>query len=847
VTVQTKDDPPRTWTVKADATGRASISGLSAGVYYVSVNSTGAFPLGVADREIVTVEAATGREDAGKWTLRVTARAPVGQGLVLDRNELDHLPSSMSAGSIIETAIPGPISSRIDGGGIGTGDPALFGSRGASWTTTSYRIGEMDVTNPARTGTPLFYPDLRMFESVGVTTGVAPVEFGQPGAAISLTPRRPGSQRHGAVEGSFTTSGLVAAGGTATAPAIASLSSFGDGAFQWSGPITSRVGAFVMFSHTQSRHFDRAGTAELIGEATSLFTNVVAKMSDRDEVRFIGSVQGVTRPYADRAQFLSSETLTEWVAFSHAQVAWDRRSSNGTRWSFGGGFSRGSYTPESPASASGGIVDVLTNGPMPMPPSDDVATSWSGRAQIEPRTMRAAGVSHSLRAGIIFGRDSSSSHQINAPSVAELDAGVIARIWQWQAAAGDSSRHATTLTAYAADRIAVSPKVTADLGLRFEHAAGSASGAPQGIAWSTVAPRASLRWTPVDAIVVTAAFGRYQSRLPLNDLAWGDPAGAWAKVYRWVLNEGALPFSPASFGPVVGRAGAGPIGTIDPELKSPHTDEYVLGVEAKVNAKTTLRGSAVIRREKDLVGQTATGVSYNVIAVPDQGVDYTSASDDRLLSTYSRVPLPTPADAFQLTNPAGASASYDGIEIEMERRGDALSMILGVMAYRSNATAGGSGFGAMQNDQGVIGNTYADPNMTTYAYGRPFFDRAYVLKWSTLYKGAHDIHAAATVRYQDGQPFSRVVLASGLSQGPELVPAFPSGLTRFTYTLTLDARVEKGFALGHSRRVAIALDLFNLTNMANEVEENPLTGASFRATTAVQPPRTARLGFKFEF
>jgi hypothetical protein len=72
-------------------------------------------------------------------------------------------------------------------------------------------------------------------------------------------------------------------------------------------------------------------------------------------------------------------------------------------------------------------------------------------------------------------------------------------------------------------------------------------------------------------------------------------------------------------------------------------------------------------------------------------------------------------------------------------------------------------------------------------------------------------------------------------------------LTRFTYTLTLDARLEKGFALGHGRRVAIALDVFNLTNMANEVEEDPVSGATFRQTTAVQPPRTARLGFRFEF
>jgi hypothetical protein len=151
-----------------------------------------------------------------------------------------------------------------------------------------------------------------------------------------------------------------------------------------------------------------------------------------------------------------------------------------------------------------------------------------------------------------------------------------------------------------------------------------------------------------------------------------------------------------------------------------------------------------------------------------------------------------------------------------------------------------------ENDQGVVGETFANPNVTTYAYGRLFFDRAYVLKWSTMYRGPHDIRVAATARYQDGQPFARMVIAQGLAQGPELVPAYPNGRTRFSYTVTLDARIEKGFRVG-ARRAAVTFDAFNLTNMENEVEEDPLTGATFRMTTAVQPPRTLRLGFRFEF
>jgi len=103
-----------------------------------------------------------------------------------------------------------------------------------------------------------------------------------------------------------------------------------------------------------------------------------------------------------------------------------------------------------------------------------------------------------------------------------------------------------------------------------------------------------------------------------------------------------------------------------------------------------------------------------------------------------------------------------------------------------------------------------------------------------------------TTRYQDGQPFSRLVIAPGLAQGPEVIQAYRSGRTRFTFTFTLDARIEKGVTIaGH--RAAIRLDVFNLSNAHLEVEENAVTGASFRATTAVQPPRTLRLGFDIRF
>jgi hypothetical protein len=47
--------------------------------------------------------------------------------------------------------------------------------------------------------------------------------------------------------------------------------------------------------------------------------------------------------------------------------------------------------------------------------------------------------------------------------------------------------------------------------------------------------------------------------------------------------------------------------------------------------------------------------------------------------------------------------------------------------------------------------------------------------------------------------------------------------------------------------VAFRVDAFNLLNRANEVEENVVSGAAFRDVTAVQPPRTIRIGIHVSF
>ena len=156
------------------------------------------------------------------------------------------------------------------------------------------------------------------------------------------------------------------------------------------------------------------------------------------------------------------------------------------------------------------------------------------------------------------------------------------------------------------------------------------------------------------------------------------------------------------------------------------------------------------------------------------------------------------------------------------------------------------GFESGENDQGILGEAFLTPNALTSADGRSFFDRAFVIKISGAYRAPGDVHVGMVARYQDGQPFSRLVLADGLFQGRDLVMAIPRGAQRFTYTFTLDARVEKDFTFGR-RRVGLLLELFNLTDATIETEEYVVTGPTFRSVSAVQPPRAVRVGVRVAF
>ena len=748
-------------------------------------------------------------------------------GSTLSADLLRDLPTGNSAFTVLETIQPETIGSRLSLGGADVANAPLFGGFLNSWTQTQYRIGDVAITDPLAGGTPLLLPVLPLWERITTSTAAMGVDDHASGLSMTLEPPRPGATWLRTVEGSWSAPALVATGGGAV-PAVDRVRQWQDANVMVSGPLTDRIGLVAAGSWRGLSHIVAPSVSAISDGVASGFAHLVFAASSRDEIRALGWVQ---------------RTTTD--AFSdtgvHLQSTWERRDPANMAWRVFGGYTASSRT--SPA-ASTLTVDSLTSDPVSdlIASNDVTARRWVAGARLTPKAAR-----HLLPTA---GVDVESAEVRLAPAtiaqIAEMLNGAPARMWTVHAGSGPDVRHLTTFAAFGNERV-IYRGLTFDAGLRLEKVSGAANGSTNAIDWTTWLPRAMARWQVTDTggLALVASYRRTAYQLPLNVLAVGDPAAPVADVSVWNGN---------AIGPPIARVGPGTGGDatftqIDPNLQRPTTDELVLAVQARPRRGLELQLARITKREQPLLGFVDTGVtasSYSTLTVPDPSFIPGSPVGAPQVSVYNRPAGDYGRDRYLLTNQGGDPARFWALEATVRASTDRFTLLFGGALTEATGPAAAGGFLPTENDQDVLGNAFVDPNAATAARGQLFQDRSHVVKIAGVYRFPWEVHLGAVLRYQDGQPFSRLVVASDLTQGPIAVRSYANGGSAFTYTATLDVRLQKTFIAGGSR-VAAVLDVYNLTNLDNEVTEYVVTGPGFRAPTALQPPRTALLGVRVTF
>jgi hypothetical protein len=263
------------------------------------------------------------------------------------------------------------------------------------------------------------------------------------------------------------------------------------------------------------------------------------------------------------------------------------------------------------------------------------------------------------------------------------------------------------------------------------------------------------------------------------------------------------------------------------------------------------------RDDKNRIAAINTGVpasAFSPVSILDPGPDGIPGTfDDQWLTVYAQNPATLGADRYFLTNPAGLRMLHTGLEAEVATEWRRLTLHASFVAEKSYGPTN-PGDAVYENDPGVIGALFLDPNTAIHAAGRSFVDRAYVGKIQATYRlppswGA--IEMTTVANYLDGLVFARQLLVTALPQGPfavaTTVRGSPEGGNRAQYVINWNVRLSRRFGLPFGS-LGIFADVFNLTNAGQKLQEIDLSGPSFnlRPPAAIQTPRFIRFGFRYE-
>lgn len=783
-------------------------------------------------------------------------------GTPLERDWLRDLPNSGNLFGLLETTTPALISDRFSNSGLWTGQPARLGGFFTSPTQSTYRLGAVDITDPNGSGMPLFVPDLDLWQRVDVAPSFAPIDGPSAmGLDVRLQPLGSAPRWTANVDGMTGHGRLADPAAPTTVPVLARLDGWDRIAATASGPFGAprsrgqRATALVGASWTRGSQFDRGADTAVEATLGSAFLRLVVPVR-RGDLEAIGWLQKADVPLDAYAAF-RQPAATRGSTTGHVQVSLAHDSRAARAWRVYGAFSAQdrslSYVPENRP-----IIERLVQGPMTQLSAlaPETVQQFSAGVQVVPTTRTIGRYQHRVRAGLDISGARNTSSSFFSGLAGELVDGHPARLWQFAAPSTSSQRQRAIAAGYVADTITLSPRLSLDAGLKLDITHGSADGAVEGVSWNTFLPHAHLRWMLTDGgLSLLLGYQRTAYRLGLDTLAVGDPYAPTADVYRWDAPSGpvALPTSTsgrtlvARLGP--GTGGRSTFSAIDSALARPVADEIAFSVESGQTGRFRYRILGVAKRETHLMGLVDTGVtaaSYTSFTVADPGSDVGSSADDRQIQIFNQRPSTFGLDRYLLTNTTQQDARSASLDLSGQWTAGRLVLAGGATANIAQASATSRGFGPFENDELALGELFVNPNAATYARGRLFVDRGFTIKLRGLYRFPGDIRLGAIARYQDGQPFSRMLVFPDLNQGPEAVRAFVNGDSRFTFTGTLDLRVQKGFRLGREH-VDLVVDAFNVLNLQYEVEERTATLPDVRPPTALQPPPAVHVGLRVTF
>ncbi len=792
------------------------------------------------------------------------------QFTLINRRQIKEMPSGHNLWSLIENQDLSAVSERIDVGGLWSGSPALFSARGASsWTQNIFLLNGMDITDPYKGGTPLLYPDIFSLEFYKLTNASHPPEYIHPGGYLNLITGDESDDYHGSVSGYYTHHSLQSSNISDSLRSEGIYEShtfdyFTEGNFRFSGPLASEKLSFF----TSITGFDLSrNLAEFDNEnKSSLVSGILSlryRQSPKSTFRFLWSGQSLKHSSLGAAREVPfSSTNQAEEHFNVLQVFWDISLNHQHQFRTGIGYIQANYEyglqQDTTLPHSREIVyNSFLHGKSPFAENNfsrKLVFLFKGKS-IFPRFL---GINHTLRYGMNV-QFSSSSQDIDVYDNIHLlfHKGEPTHIAQFNTPVSHKEA-GTGVNLYFQDTLSFSNLFSLYFGA---HLSSQQAWVPNiqkeqnRINWLSLSPRLGviIPLSKAKTSVLKLSYARYFNTLPLEYLSYGNPSSLGSLVYAWNDTNHDQMFQENEQGKLLKRQGPF-YSSIDPDIQRPYADEGVISYNINFLPEWHFSLSGFYRVYRNAVNTKNVGVpfsEYETLYYIDSGDDRVPYTyDDLIFTVFNQNPDSLGKDFFLLSNiEADTRAThYYGLDVNLTKRfGDVFSLFFSFTAINAVGTTN-PGNTVLENDIGVTGSLFDNPNAMINTEGRPCFDRGYTARLGFKYSAPLKFIFSGIIKYYDGQPFSRKIIIEGLNQGPFYIQAHPSGVARYEFNSTVDLRVEKKIHVGNSV-LRLILDGFNVLNMALATEENEWTGAEFplRYATEIQSPRVLRMGISYEF
>lgn len=848
--------PPGTYLVKFDLQGFATVERADIPVRVAEVTTVNQSLSVAGVAENVTV---TGESPA--VDTKSTSR-----GTNFDTELLENIPQAREIWSTVEQ-VPGATMSKFNVGGAESAQQSAMQVHGSAPGQQEYAINGLKLNWPGGNGgATAFYFDHDSFAEINIMTNGAPAEVGTGGVYMNMVTKSGGN---------------ILSGGAAMF--------WEDDSFQGDNV-------------TDELRQQGARNGNPINYIYDFNANVGGPVQ-RDRIWFYSSfrrfdinteVLGITRPDGSAAEDVNHQS--NWVGKLTAQLNDANKVSGEYNFNYQNRFFRRPTNDLVEEKASWRQIEPAWIGQMqwtsllsqklfldarygylhlvfPLRYQPEVGPNDLARQDIIRQTLRDAAIydyenlatrhqvnaslsyfvddwggSHTFKTGYEFGRAFNQNYYAaNGDYVLRYFDGAPLEVQTYNTPI-TSLNYIDTMALYLQDSWIVTPRLTVNVGGRFERLVGfaPAQGRPGNTffgpedfprldnipKWQNGVWRVGAAYdlTGDGKTALKAFVGRFLVQEGTRLVQQVNPNDLGGDFRSWTDHNGNDVAELDELGPS-SRPYGGRVNRIDPSLEQPYSDEFTFGVDRELF--TGIRASVTYYRRHNR--RLFSGL--NTAVTPADYTPVTVEGPEGPVTAYNQSPETLNLASRVITNIPGLEDTYNGVEFTVTKRMSDNWQLLG------GYTVG--------KDEGVydrgLNDDFNNPNLNiNRENARIGQDSTHLLKLVGTYVFPRAITASTNLRYSTGQPIAKQLTLRGLNQGTVSILTEPRGATRLDNVTLWDVRVSKVFRFGANELEAM-LDVFNLLNEAAATVINTNVGPLFGQPISILPPRVARLGVVFKF